>query len=87
MIMPNRHSLVRTGSRHRPRVKPGATGWGCGRYFELADDIIQIRACGHPMLAFFEVMVVCQLLAMEIAIRLDADVDMPRNLAKTVTVE
>ena len=57
------------------------------KYFELADDIIQIRAYDHPMLEFFEMMVVCQLLAMEIAIRLDADVDMPRNLAKSVTVE
>ena len=56
-------------------------------YFELADDIIQIRAYDHPMLEFFEMMVVCQLLAMEIAIRLGADVDMPRNLAKSVTVE
>jgi glucosamine--fructose-6-phosphate aminotransferase (isomerizing) len=56
-------------------------------YFELADDIIQIRACDHPMLEFFEMMVVLQLLAMEIAIRLGNDVDMPRNLAKSVTVE
>ncbi len=56
-------------------------------YFELADDIIQIRAYDHPMLEFFEMMVVCQLLALEIAIRLGNDVDMPRNLAKSVTVE
>ena len=56
-------------------------------YFELADDIIQIRAYDHPMLEFFEMMLVCQLLAMEIAIRLGNDVDMPRNLAKSVTVE
>ena len=56
-------------------------------WLELADDIIQIRAYDHPMLEFFEMMVVCQLLAMEIAIRLGADVDMPRNLAKSVTVE
>ena len=54
----------------------------------MADDIIQTRACGHPILEFFEVMAVCQqLLAMEIAIRLGADVDMPRNLAKSVSVE
>jgi len=56
-------------------------------YFELADDIIQIRAFEHPMLEFFEMLVVVQLLAMEIAIRLGNDVDMPRNLAKSVTVE
>ncbi|NDY95295.1 glutamine--fructose-6-phosphate transaminase (isomerizing) [Wenzhouxiangella sp. C33] len=56
-------------------------------YFELADDIIQIRAYDHPMLEFFEMMVVLQLLALEIAVRLGNDVDMPRNLAKSVTVE
>lgn len=55
--------------------------------FALADDIISIRAYEHPMLEFFEMMVVTQLLAMEIAIRLGNDVDMPRNLAKSVTVE
>lgn len=56
-------------------------------YFELADDLIQIRPYAHPMLEFFEMLVVVQLLAMEIAIRLGNDVDMPRNLAKSVTVE
>ena len=56
-------------------------------YFELADDLIQIRPYDHPMLEFFEMMVVVQLLAMEIAMRLGNDVDMPRNLAKSVTVE
>lgn len=56
-------------------------------YFELADDIIQIRAYDHPMLEYFEMLVVLQILSMEIAIRLGNDVDMPRNLAKSVTVE
>jgi len=56
-------------------------------YFELADDIIQIESYDHPMLEFFAMLVVVQLLAMEIAIRLGNDVDMPRNLAKCVTVE
>jgi glucosamine--fructose-6-phosphate aminotransferase (isomerizing) len=56
-------------------------------YFELADDIIEIRPYAHPMLEFFEMMTVVQLLAMEISIRLGNDVDMPRNLAKSVTVE
>ncbi len=55
--------------------------------FELADDIIQIEAQEHPMLEFFEMLVAVQLLAMEVAIRLGHDVDMPRNLAKSVTVE
>lgn len=39
------------------------------------------------MLEFFEMLVVLQLLSMEISIRLGNDVDMPRNLAKSVTVE
>jgi glucosamine--fructose-6-phosphate aminotransferase (isomerizing) len=54
---------------------------------EIADDSIQTRAWNHPMLEFFEMMTVVQLLALEIAVRLGADVDMPRNLAKSVTVE
>ena len=55
--------------------------------FDKADDFIPITAHEHYMLEFFEMMVVLQLLSMEIAIRLGNDVDMPRNLAKSVTVE
>ncbi len=55
--------------------------------FELADDFVQTKFNSHPMLEFFEMMVVTQLLALEISIRLGNDVDMPRNLAKSVTVE
>jgi glucosamine--fructose-6-phosphate aminotransferase (isomerizing) len=55
--------------------------------FELADDFIQTAYDSHPMLEFFEMMVITQLLALEISIRLGNDVDMPRNLAKSVTVE
>ncbi len=53
----------------------------------LADDFIQTGDYDHPMLEFFEMMVVVQLLALEISVRLGNDVDMPRNLAKSVTVE
>ena len=55
--------------------------------FELADDCIQTKYSTHPMLEFFEMMVATQLLALEISIRLGNDVEMPRNLAKSVTVE
>ena len=55
--------------------------------FDKADDFIPVESREHYMLEFFEMMVVLQLLAMEIAIRLGNDVDMPRNLAKSVTVE
>ena len=55
--------------------------------FELADDFVQTIYYTHPMLEFFEMMVITQLLALEISVRLGNDVDMPKNLAKSVTVE
>ena len=55
--------------------------------YDKADDSIFVQQQDHYMLEFFEMMVVLQLLSMEIAIRLGNDVDMPRNLAKSVTVE
>ncbi|EQB34626.1 glucosamine--fructose-6-phosphate aminotransferase [Sulfurimonas hongkongensis] len=55
--------------------------------FDKADDFIKIKNSSHYMLEFFEMMVVLQLLALEISVRLGNDVDMPRNLAKSVTVE
>jgi glucosamine--fructose-6-phosphate aminotransferase (isomerizing) len=55
--------------------------------FDKADDFICINKCKDYMLEFFEMMVVVQLLSLEISIRLGNDVDMPRNLAKSVTVE
>ncbi|MBU1642102.1 glutamine--fructose-6-phosphate transaminase (isomerizing) [bacterium] len=55
--------------------------------FDKADDFVQTKERSHYMLEFFEMMVIVQLLAMEISVRLGNDVDMPRNLAKSVTVE
>ncbi len=55
--------------------------------FDLADDFIRTNHSEHPMSEFFEMMVITQLLALEVSIRLGNDVDMPRNLAKSVTVE
>jgi glucosamine--fructose-6-phosphate aminotransferase (isomerizing) len=55
--------------------------------FDLADDFVKTTYDTHPMLEFFEMMIVTQLLALEISVRLGNDVDMPRNLAKSVTVE
>ncbi len=55
--------------------------------FELSDDFIKTQKTDHYMLEFFEMLVVLQLFSMEISIRLGNDVDMPRNLAKSVTVE
>ena len=55
--------------------------------FEKADDFIKIEPKKHYMQEFFEMMVALQLLSLEISVRLGNDVDMPRNLAKSVTVE
>lgn len=55
--------------------------------FDIADDFIKTNYSDHQMREFFEMMVIVQILALEISIRLGNDVDMPRNLAKSVTVE
>ncbi len=55
--------------------------------FDIADDFIKTKGYDHPMLEFLEMGVILQLLSLEISIRLGNDVDMPRNLAKSVTVE
>lgn len=55
--------------------------------FDKADDFLQIDKYEDYMLEFFAMMVVLQLLSLEISVRLGNDVDMPRNLAKSVTVE
>jgi glucosamine--fructose-6-phosphate aminotransferase (isomerizing) len=55
--------------------------------FDKADDFIQTKEHQDYMLEFFEMMVIVQLLSLEISVRLGNDVDMPRNLAKSVTVE
>ncbi|MFA7249180.1 MAG: glutamine--fructose-6-phosphate transaminase (isomerizing) [Dehalococcoidia bacterium] len=52
----------------------------------LANDLIELPAV-DPMLAPIVTVVPLQLLAYYIATRRGADVDQPRNLAKTVTVE
>ncbi|MCR6593927.1 glutamine--fructose-6-phosphate transaminase (isomerizing) [Campylobacter insulaenigrae] len=55
--------------------------------FDLSDDFIKTSSQEHYICEFFEMMVILQLLALEVSIRLGNDVDMPRNLAKSVTVE
>ncbi|DAB31051.1 MAG TPA: glutamine--fructose-6-phosphate transaminase (isomerizing) [Sulfurimonas sp. UBA12504] len=55
--------------------------------FDKTDDFIPINFYSDYMLEFFEMMVALQLLSLEISVRLGNDVDMPRNLAKSVTVE
>lgn len=54
---------------------------------DLADDFVLLPPLKSPMEEFFAMMIVLQILALEVALRLGNDVDMPRNLAKSVTVE
>lgn len=54
---------------------------------QVADDMIYIHDSLSYMEEFFAMMVALQLFALEVAVRLGNDVDMPRNLAKSVTVE
>ncbi|GAB5602936.1 glutamine--fructose-6-phosphate transaminase (isomerizing) [Thermus sp. FJN-A] len=53
---------------------------------KLAQDVIYLPAV-HPLLAPIVSVVPLQLLAYEVAVLLGRDVDQPRNLAKSVTVE
>ncbi|CAD7289088.1 glutamine--fructose-6-phosphate transaminase (isomerizing) [Campylobacter suis] len=55
--------------------------------FELSDDFIKTSTQSHAMSEFFEMMIILQIFALEISVRLGNNVDMPRNLAKSVTVE
>lgn len=59
----------------------------CSEEIQEADDMVYIPKCNEYMEEFYAMMVVLQLLALEIATKLGNDVDMPRNLAKSVTVE
>ena len=54
---------------------------------ETTDDFLKIDENQSVMVEFYEMMIALQLLSMEIAIKMGNDVDMPRNLAKSVTVE
>ncbi len=52
----------------------------------IADHVIQIPTADDLLLPILEI-VPLQLLAYHIAVRRGCDVDQPRNLAKSVTVE
>jgi len=54
---------------------------------DVCDDQIFTKDSDHYMVEFFEMMMILQVFALEISVRLGNDVDMPRNLAKSVTVE
>ncbi len=62
------------------------TGEGAERLQSVADDIITLPACEEFISPILTV-IPTQLLAYHLAVELGRDVDKPRNLAKSVTVE
>ena len=59
---------------------------GDDQFNEIADDIIYIPLASNELTPLISV-VPLQLLSYHIALKLGCDVDQPRNLAKSVTVE
>ncbi|MGF1657173.1 MAG: glutamine--fructose-6-phosphate transaminase (isomerizing) [Verrucomicrobiales bacterium] len=59
---------------------------GCEAQVKIADQIISIPKC-PPLLSPILASIPLQLLSYHIAVKLGCDVDKPRNLAKSVTVE
>ena len=59
---------------------------GDDRIVELADEVLWIPQC-HPELTPLLAVIPLQMLAYHIAVQRGCDVDQPRNLAKSVTVE
>ena len=53
---------------------------------DLADDVILIPEC-HPIVMPILASIPLQLLSYYVAVQRGCDVDQPRNLAKSVTVE
>jgi glutamine---fructose-6-phosphate transaminase (isomerizing) len=62
------------------------TGKGAGQLKEIANDIITLPDAPDPLMPILTA-IPLQLLAYHLAVALGRDVDKPRNLAKSVTVE
>lgn len=53
----------------------------------ISNSFIKIKEHSHEMVDFFDILVNVQLFAMHVGLKLGNDIDMPKNLAKSVTVE
>ena len=70
----------------RDGILIGVVGEGDRATASICDHAIEVPVT-HPLLQPVVNIVPLQLLAYHIAVRLGCDVDQPRNLAKSVTVE
>ncbi len=77
-------NLAEVQARHAPTF--AITQGGLEDVEELVGAAVQVPAT-HPLLAAVPFSVAAQLLSYHAAVSLGRDVDMPRNLAKSVTVE
>jgi len=84
-------------ARLKVAVMPGDSWWGrSGKRMVAAEDDAAIRKCADDVIAVprtdellspVVAILPLQLLAYDTACALDLDIDQPRNLAKSVTVE
>ena len=81
----NLNNIEQVKARKGPIIAV-TSGEGSNRLQGIADDIIQVP-CTHECVSPILTVIPLQLLAYHLAVELGRDVDKPRNLAKSVTVE
>ena len=80
----NISNIEEVKARKGPVIAVGTEG--CTQLEKVADDVIYIPRCPDYLSPILTV-IPLQLLAYHLAVKLECDVDKPRNLAKSVTVE
>ena len=80
----NVSNIEEVKARQGPVIAIGTEG--CHELSKIADDVIYVPACPDYLSPLLTV-IPLQLLAYHLAVHLGCDVDKPRNLAKSVTVE
>jgi len=80
----NISNIEEVKARKGPVIAIGTEG--CDKLGKVADDVIYIPRCPDYLSPLLTV-IPLQLLAYHLAVKLGCDVDKPRNLAKSVTVE
>ncbi len=80
----NVSNMQEVKARKGPVIAIGTEG--CTRLERVADDVIYVPKCPDYLSPILTV-IPLQLLAYHLAVKLGCDVDKPRNLAKSVTVE
>ena len=85
VLSKNLNNMEQVKARKGPVIAV-TSGAGAERLASVADDIITVPAV-YDFLSPILTVIPLQLLAYHLAVELGRDVDKPRNLAKSVTVE